>query len=137
MVSPVRGAGGNDFPSGRGTPVQKWRKGVERMPREKFQTLTEQMFYVLLSLREERCGADVMEEVSAVTGGRVTVGPGTLYHLLDQFLHDGMIEEMAGVGRKRSYRLTEKGRRLLEEEYGRLCARVEDYRRWMRKEGEQ
>ena len=27
--------------------------------------------------------------------------------------------------------------RMLEEEYGRLCARVEDYRRWMRKEGEQ
>lgn len=107
------------------------------MPREKFQTLTEQMFYILLSLREERCGADVMEEVSAVTGGRVTVRPGTLYHLLDQFLHDGMIEEMAAVGRKRSYRLTEKGQRLLEEEYGRLCARVEDYRRWMRKEGEQ
>ena len=102
MVSPVRGAGGNDFPSGRGTPVQKWRKGVVRMPREKFQTLTEQMFYILLSLREERCGADVMEEVSAVTGGRVTVGPGTLYHLLDQFLQHGMIEGMAAVAKKRS-----------------------------------
>lgn len=103
------------------------------MPREKFQTLTEQMFYILLCLREERCGADVMEKVADITGGRVTVGPGTLYHLLDQFLHDGMIEETRAVGRKRSYRLTEKGQKLLEEEYGRLCARVEDYRRSMGK----
>lgn len=29
------------------------------MAREKFQTLTEQMFYVLLCLREECCGMDV------------------------------------------------------------------------------
>ena len=29
------------------------------MARARFQTLTEQMFYVLLCLREERCGADV------------------------------------------------------------------------------
>ena len=28
------------------------------MAREKFQTLTEQMFYVLLTLREEGCGTD-------------------------------------------------------------------------------
>ena len=30
------------------------------MARGKFQTLTEQMFYILLCLRQERCGADVM-----------------------------------------------------------------------------
>ena len=31
------------------------------MAREKFHTLTEQMFYILLSLRQARCGVDVME----------------------------------------------------------------------------
>ena len=30
------------------------------MAREKFSTLTEQMFYILLCLREECCGMDVM-----------------------------------------------------------------------------
>lgn len=46
------------------------------MAREKFQTLTEQMFYVLLTLREECCGTDVMARISNLTQGRVTVGPG-------------------------------------------------------------
>lgn len=35
------------------------------MAREKFQTLTEQMFYILLSLQEELCGADVMSRWKA------------------------------------------------------------------------
>lgn len=61
------------------------------MAREKFHTLTEQMFYILLSLQEELCGADVMSRVESLTDGRVTVGPGTLYHLLDEFLTAGMI----------------------------------------------
>ena len=99
------------------------------MPREKFQTLTEQIFCILLCLGEERCGADVMTEVSALTNGRVAVGPGTLYNLLDQFLRDGYIEETGASGRRRSYRLTEKGRVLLREEYDRLRARIADYER--------
>mgnify|MGYP003185318416 CR=1 FL=1 len=47
------------------------------MAREKFSTLTEQMFYILLCLREECCGMDVMARVNELTGGRVAVGPGT------------------------------------------------------------
>ena len=46
------------------------------MAREKFQTLTEQMFYILLCLREECCGMDSMETVRGVTGGRVTIAKG-------------------------------------------------------------
>ena len=37
------------------------------MAREKFQTLTEQMFYILLCLGQERCGADVMAWISETT----------------------------------------------------------------------
>ena len=59
------------------------------MPRTKFQTLTEQMFYILLCLRRECCGADIAAQVASVTGGRVAVGPGTLYNLLDSFLYEG------------------------------------------------
>lgn len=62
------------------------------------------MFYILLSLQEELCGADVMSRVENLTDGRVTVGPGTLYHLLDEFLTAGMIEETKAEGRRRSYR---------------------------------
>lgn len=99
------------------------------MPREKFQTLTEQMFYILLCLREECCGMDIMERVKDMTCGRVTVGPGTLYHLLDQFSAAWMIRETKAEGRRRSYILTPRGRDALEEECRRLEAQLRDYRR--------
>lgn len=99
------------------------------MAREKFKTLTEQMFYVLLCLREERCGIDILTWVPEVTGQRVTVGSGTLYNLLEQFLEEKMIQETKVEGRKRSYRITEKGEDMLRREYQRLHAQAEDYRR--------
>lgn len=104
------------------------------MPREKFQTLTEQMFYVLMCLREECCGMDILDRVPAMTGGRVSVGSGTLYNLLEQFCEAGMIRETRVEGRKRSYLLTTKGRERLEQEYQRIRAQAEDYRRYMGKE---
>ena len=63
------------------------------MPREKFRTLTEQMFYILLCLNEECYGMDILDKVPAITSGRVTVGSGTLYNLLEQFLDADMIKE--------------------------------------------
>ena len=98
------------------------------MAREKFQTLTEPMFYILLCLRKECCGADIMAQVDALTRGRVNIGPGTLYNLLDSFLRSEMIRETAVEGRKRSYLITAKGRAALESEYRRLLALTEDYK---------
>ena len=98
------------------------------MAREKFQTLTEQMFYILLCLREECCGMDIMETVRRVTGGRVTIGPGTLYNLLENFMTAGMIRETKVEGRKRSYVLTETGRQALKDEVERMNALIADYR---------
>lgn len=99
------------------------------MAREKFQTLTEQMFYILLCLRQEQCGADIMAQVQALTNGRVTVGPGTLYNLLEQFLSAGMIRETKVEGRRRSYLITPAGTAALEEEYRRLRTLAADYER--------
>ena len=101
--------------------------GGERVAREKFGTLTEQMFYILLCLREECCGMDVMARVSDLTGGRVAVGPGTLYNLLEQFLAAGYIVETRAEGRRRSYQLTAEGETLLQNEVERLQAQVRDY----------
>ena len=78
------------------------------MPRIKFQTLTEQMFYILLCLNTECCGMDIMDKIPAMTSGRVSVGSGTLYNLLDQFAKDGIIRETKAEGRRRSYLLTDK-----------------------------
>ena len=98
------------------------------MARAKFQTLTEQMFYILLCLKEECCGIDIMDRVPEMTGGRVQVGSGTLYNLLEQFLEDDMICETKVEGRRRSYLLTEKGMDALRKDYARLMRQAEDFR---------
>ena len=97
------------------------------MPREKFKTLTEQMFYILLCLKQECYGMDILDRVPAMTEGRVNVGSGTLYNLLEQFLEEEMIRETKVEGRRRSYILTDKGREMLEKEYRRICAQAMDY----------
>lgn len=99
------------------------------MPRAKFQTLTEQMYYILLCLHQECYGMDIMDQIPAMTGGRVKVGSGTLYNLLEQFTEAGMIRQTKAEGRRRCYILTEKGRQTLEEEYHRLQAQAADFRR--------
>ena len=106
------------------------------MAREKFQTLTEQMFYVLLSLRDECCGTDIMARIANITHGRVTVGPGTLYNLLESFQETGWIGETKTEGRKRSYLITAAGEQALADEYRRLQALSEDYRSYMGRRGE-
>lgn len=97
------------------------------MARMKFQTLTEQMFYTLLCLKDECCGMDILDRVPAMTGQRVNVGSGTLYTLLEQFLEAGMIRETRVEGRRRSYILTDRGREMLEKECSRLSAQLADY----------
>lgn len=100
------------------------------MAREKFQTLTEQMFYILLCLQQECCGMDIMERVRTMTAGRVAVGPGTLYNLLESFTGAGMIRETRVEGRRRSYLITNSGRRALEAEYARLNTLAADFRKY-------
>ena len=104
------------------------------MPREKFRTLTEQMFYTLLCLKEECYGMDILDRVPAMTGQRVSIGSGTLYTLLAQFLEAGMIRETKVDGRKRSYLLTDRGQERLDREYERICAQALDYRKVFGKE---
>ncbi len=103
--------------------------------RVKFQTLTEQMFYALLCLKEECCGMDILDRVPAMTRHRVTIGSGTLYTLLEQFLDAAFIRETKVEGRRRSYIITEKGLDMLEKERIRLEAQLQDYYLIMEKEG--
>ena len=96
------------------------------MAREQFQTLTEPMYYILLALMQECCGVDIMEKVKRISKGRVRVGPGTLYAMLAKFEENGVIRKTAEEGRRKSYIITEQGKAMLREEYGRLITMVED-----------
>ena len=107
------------------------------MSREPLKVLTESMFYVLLSLlRQERCGSEIVTFVDDITAGRVPLGPGTLYTILGKFQEEGLIEETAVEGRRRTYRITERGRSLFRQELSRLRLCVEDGERAGRKIGE-
>ena len=97
------------------------------MGRRTLETLTESMFYVLMSLlKEDRCGTEMADWVSARTRGRVRLGPGTLYTILAKFEEEALIREIAVEGRRRTYTLTEEGRRRYEEEVARLRACLGD-----------
>ena len=96
------------------------------MAREQFQTLTEPMYYILLTLTEECCGVDIMEKVKEISHGRVVVGPGTLYAMLAKFEENGVIQMTTSEGRRKSYIITEVGREMLQKEYNRLMTMVAD-----------
>ena len=89
--------------------------------------LTEPMFYVLMSfLRRDMCGTEITEFVEGRTKDRVKLGPGTLYTLLGKFQEEKLIQETQVDGRRRTYRLTEKGRAVYREELERLRACLAD-----------
>lgn len=96
------------------------------MAREQFQNLTEPMFYILISLLNERFGVDIMDAVDKISNGRVSVGPGTLYNLLGKFEKENMIRETDVQGRKRNYIITDKGKDILLDEYRRLITMVNE-----------
>ena len=89
--------------------------------------LTEPMFYVLMSfLKRDMCGTEITEFVARKTRDRVRLGLGTLYTLLGKFQEEGLIQETEVDGRKRTYRLTGKGRAVFQEELDRLRACLND-----------
>lgn len=101
------------------------------MARKKLETLSEQMYYVLLVLREEMCGSQIVEAILTLTNQRVHLGPGTLYTILAQFEEAMVIKETKVEGRKRSYQISEEGNRLLLSEYKRLLQMIADSDRWV------
>ena len=90
-------------------------------------SLTEPMYYTLMAfLRQEMCGTEVTDFIDRKTKGRVRLGPGTLYSMLAKFADQGILQETHVEGRKRTYRITEKGLALYHEELDRLRACVRD-----------
>ena len=84
--------------------------------------LTRAEFHVLLALLGGSShGYAIMQDVEDLTGGRVRVGPGTLYTAIKRLLGAGLIEEYeADAERRRCYRLTRKGRSVGVDEAQRL-----------------
>ena len=97
------------------------------MPKKALESLTESMFYLLMAfMRGPLCGTDAAAFIEQKTRGRLRLGPATLYTILGKFESVKYIEEIAVEGRKRTYRITDKGKTAYEEEVARLRACVQD-----------
>ena len=96
------------------------------MARKRLDTLTEPMYYLLLTLYIPRHGYEIMQMIQEITDGRVKVGAGTLYSLLSRFEKEKIIEQVEDDGRRKIYTLTMKGEEILENEHERLKALVKD-----------
>jgi DNA-binding PadR family transcriptional regulator len=97
------------------------------------ESLTPAMFVLLLALTEgERHGYVLMSEAARLSGGAITLGPGTLYRTLQRMRVDGLIEEIGRdiaavradrrAERRRRYRITAAGRAAVRAEAHRLAA---------------
>ena len=96
------------------------------MARKKLDTLTEQMYYLLLALHEPGHGYAIMERVREITDGRLQIGPGTLHTLLSRFEGEGLIRLNSVADNRKVYGLTQLGREELQHEYDRLRKLVAD-----------
>ncbi len=99
------------------------------MPKKKLESLTESMFYVLMVLScHTFCGTEIAQAVKGRSGGRVTIGPATLYTILSKFLDAGYLCEVPSTvgGRTRTYRLTEIGEAAYKKETQRLLCCLSD-----------
>jgi DNA-binding PadR family transcriptional regulator len=100
----------------------------EQRTAEALLPLTPAVFHILLALADsEKHGYAIMQEIEAHTGGAMHMGPGTLYGSIQRMLKDGLIVEaqtrpvpLQGEERRRYYRLTGFGQRVLRAEAQRL-----------------
>src|SRR2546425_12407044 len=102
---------------------------VLEKPVESFLPLTPAVFHILIALADgEAHGYAIMQEVTRRSGGVVRLGPGTLYGAISRLLVDGIIAESEerpdpemDDTRRRYYRLTKLGGRVLAAETDRLA----------------
>ena len=91
---------------------------------EKETPLTEAFYYILLALRKPNHGYGVIQEIEELTGGRVVLGPGTLYGALQTMQKREWIRiysQDTESRKKKEYIITEAGKEVFETERARLA----------------
>lgn len=105
---------------------------MDGTPAERFLPLKPNWFHILLALADQqRHGYAIMQEVAERTEGKLRLWPATLYGAIRQLSEAGLIEpgrqpsEEEDDPRRRYYRLTELGDRVLAAEARRLRSLAE------------
>ena len=94
--------------------------------------MTEDIYYILLSLRRANHGYGILQEVAEMTGGRVNLGPGTLYGAINSLLEKGwivLVRAETDSRKKKEYVITDQGRAAFAAETKRLAELLENGRK--------
>jgi len=91
----------------------------------RFLPLSPATLHILIALADEdRHGYGIMQEIARQTDDQYKLGPGTLYDNLGKLLDQGLVEETKQRDnddpRRRYYRLTSRGERVVAAEIQRL-----------------
>jgi DNA-binding PadR family transcriptional regulator len=86
----------------------------------KYLSLTESTYYIMLTLVEPLHGYAVMKKVEEISKGTVKVGPGTLYGAFTSLEKEELIVKVKEENRRKSYVLTPKGKKALMNQIKRL-----------------
>jgi len=101
-----------------------------------FLPLSPQVFHILVALADrDQHGYSIMQDVEARTGGELRLSPGTLYGSIKRMLEQGLILELRrrdrpddNDERRRYYRLTPLGRKVVKAEALRMSELIEQAR---------
>lgn len=82
--------------------------------------MTESAFYILLFLQKPNHGYGIIQEVAALTGDEVVIGPGTMYGSLSKMEKDGLIRFSHEADNRKVYETTPLGTEVLQIELKRI-----------------
>ena len=88
--------------------------------RKVYVPMTETGFYILLCLREEAHGYNIIRKVEELTNGEIRISPGTMYGSLSKMEKDGLIHFVREEEKRKIYCITDLGRDVLALEMKRI-----------------
>jgi DNA-binding PadR family transcriptional regulator len=82
--------------------------------------MTETGFYILFCLQKPQHGYGIGQQVKQMTGGEVTISPGTMYGTLSKMEKDGLITFLREEDKRKLYQISSLGREVLDIELRRI-----------------
>jgi DNA-binding PadR family transcriptional regulator len=99
--------------------------------------LTEAVYYILLALHKPMHGYGIMQFIREISGGRLSLGAGTLYGAIGTLMEKGWIRAIENDwdSRKKEYEITDRGRQVVLDEIGRLQELLDNGNRIVKGDG--
>ena len=88
--------------------------------RKVYVPMTETSFYILLCLREESHGYNIIRKVEELTTGEIRISPGTMYGSLSKMEKDQLIYFVREEEKRKIYCITDLGKDVLALEMQRI-----------------